>query len=182
MITGDCWALFYFETANDDKMSLMSDFSKSPRTDTVHLERLFWSAYLVCVSTHWELIQRSSENSGNIFLDSQITYSYCLLKKRFYVTVVHSLEKPPIKRKCQLVMAGLLTSSVKQQTGGSARAHAHGNVRNAAISSFAGKQKELLERQASPTSRNKDGAPSSVFIVLTQSAQAGPLTGSNGGS
>lgn len=34
---------------------------------------------------------------------------------------------------------------VKQQTGGSVRPHGHGNVRNVAISSFAGKQKELLK-------------------------------------
>lgn len=44
------------------------------------------------------------------------------------------------------------------QTGGP---HAHGNVRNAAISSFAGKQKELLKRPARPTSHNKAAAPRS---------------------
>lgn len=43
---------------------------------------------------------------------------------------------PPIKRNCQWLPVNLLLFPIEQQTGSSVRPHAHGNVRNAAISSF----------------------------------------------
>lgn len=54
---------------------------------------------------------------------------------------------------------------VPSKTGGSAGSHGHGNARNAAISSFAPKQKEPLKRLACPTSHNKAGAPRSQSVL-----------------
>lgn len=63
------------------------------------------------------------------------------------------------------LLVAILSSPVKQQTEGSVGSHGHGNVRNAAISSFAPKQKELLKRLACPTSHNKAGAPRSQSVL-----------------
>lgn len=72
----------------------------------------------------------------------------------------------------------LWSSPVKHQTWGLVRSHGHGNLRNVAISSFAGKQKDLLKRRACPTSQNKpasrgsqstlcySGQPRSKWLIL----------------
>lgn len=78
---------------------------------------------------------------------------------------------PPIKVKLLLAAARPpVVPSVKQPSGGSAGRHGHGNVRNVAVSSFAGKQKELLKHPH--TTRLLLSI--AVCIVLIQSARAAP--------
>lgn len=52
----------------------------------------------------------------------------------------------------KVLVAALLMFPVKQQNQGSIRPHGHGNVRNVAISSAAGKQKEQLKPRTFLTS------------------------------
>lgn len=76
----------------------------------------------------------------------------------------------PIKVKLRVAAARPpVVPSVEQPSGGSAGPHGHGNVRNVAVSSFAGKQKELLKLVPPHTTR----LPLSitVCIVLIQSAR-----------
>lgn len=77
----------------------------------------------------------------------------------------YSLEKPPLKENVSDWWSSSCPPHYNTRLGGSVRPHAHGNVRNVAISSFAGKQKELLKLLACPTSHNKAGAPRSQSVL-----------------
>lgn len=80
----------------------------------------------------------------------------------------------PIKVKLLVAAARPpVVPSVKQPSRGSAGPHGHGNVRNVAVSSFAGKQKELLKLVPPHTTRLPLSV--TVCIVLIQLEAPSPL-------
>lgn len=103
-------------------------------------------------------------------------------KKRFEVmnwdshaAVLFTEEPPPIKRNCQWLPVNLQLFPVEQQTGGSVRPYAHGNVRNAAISSFLENKRSCWSTRLVPPHIPRAALPDrSLLCVGPVSPSTGP--------